>query len=29
MPDMTDDLYTEMYENYISVLNKTHEMNIS
>jgi hypothetical protein len=26
---MTDDLYTEMYENYISVLNKTHEMNIS
>jgi hypothetical protein len=29
MPDMTDDLYTEMYENYVFVLNKTHEMNIS
>ena len=29
IPDMIDDLYSEMYENYISVLNETHEMNIS
>jgi len=29
IPDMIDDLYVEMYENYISVLNETHEMNIS
>jgi hypothetical protein len=29
MPDMTDDLYTEMYENYVFVLNKTHELKIS
>jgi hypothetical protein len=29
MPDMTDDLYSEMYEEYTSILNKVYGLKIS